>query len=830
MEGTLQELKKFYELPVLEYCKYRNLKLTKVKCGAVQLDKCTDVMECAKILQNIIEEPLFSNHYAMLCGIPKLPPKVQILPLEQKLYEEDNPYLININIKVTLKEKSNYISLRHTSNNCILDRALSVREIYDNMIKTRVNKFDTPEIDPRTLDHLIPILKEFQKNHKKYLYKEHLDKFLNKNNIGEFRNSGKQSSNKIDDIEINVKKMNNFFYHMLRRVVPIKLFGTVTNLRIITKLIYGILNSARFQPIFLKNYISRLNIEKIEWLEFIKDKSVKWIVISKLIIWFLTKYLYYIINRLFFWTVHPAAIGKRLFIKSGKWKVIKKNFVRDKIRSYVLIDTYENNLISPKCEFKLFLKYSGIRPIAKTSYSAKEKTHMMMLLKFLSQLCIKEYGIATMSEFHNKFKTIARERHNSGSEYKKTWLVSCDINDAFGSIRLDKLNNIIKILCKDLPDVLFLKWVICVPIKSRTGDARYEQYFAALPVALPVGTIFSLSNIEKIGNHPTYMMKKQLLNDIRKCIFGQKVTIKEKEYIVAKGILQGTILSNVFSNIYYNYVYHQKLSEFMNSGLLFRYVDDTLYLSENRESAEKFLKIISEGFPEYNCSFKRSKIQTNLPDQKVPTTNEINFLGYSINCNSLESLPYFKNAHPSYLFSLAMRNKIGKSAVLMFKERIINCSYLRLSKIILHNPNTSERRLIHFIRKISIMQAWRAFTYISKLFGNLRTLYRDYQEIFLIIKESNEKIVLTFLRYYTEDIANKSDFDANEIKNKIFMFLWSGYRHVFSNNKVMQNLFGKGIREEINKHKKILNILKYKQITRIRYCQVTFQEYSVKFS
>lgn len=29
------------------------------------------------------------------------------------------------------------------------------------------------------------------------------------------------------------------------------------------------------------------------------------------------------------------------------------------------------------------------------------------------------------------------------------------------------------------------------------------------------------------------------------------------------------------------------MSEFMQSGILFRYVDDILYLSENRESAEK---------------------------------------------------------------------------------------------------------------------------------------------------------------------------------------------------------------------------------------------------
>lgn len=76
------------------------------------------------------------------------------------------------------------------------------------------------------------------------------------------------------------------------------------------------------------------------------------------------------------------------------------------------------------------------------------------------------------------------------------------------------------------------------------------------------------------------------------------------------------------------------------------------------------METINEGFPEYNCSFKQSKIQTNLPHKTNYTMNEIKFLGYKINCYSLESLPYFKDAHPSHLFTLA---KIRNAKMLLRK-------------------------------------------------------------------------------------------------------------------------------------------------------------------
>lgn len=80
----------------------------------------------------------------------------------------------------------------------------------------------------------------------------------------------------------------------------------------------------------------------------------------------------------------------------------------------------------------------------------------------------------------------------------------------------------------------------------------------------------------------------------------------------------------------------------------------------------------------------------------------------------------------------------------MFKQRITNHSYLMISKIILYDSRNCIHRLKVVIKKISIMQAWRALMLIQKLF-DIHKLYTIYRKIFLIIKISNRKIVRAIL-------------------------------------------------------------------------------------
>lgn len=78
--------------------------------------------------------------------------------------------------------------------------------------------------------------------------------------------------------------------------------------------------------------------------------------------------------------------------------------------------------------------FTSLSKLITYSYTSREEDHMVMLLRFLRQLCVTHYGLASMSQFRDKYKAIVYKRNNYNCN--KIWLVCCDIDDAFSSIRL----------------------------------------------------------------------------------------------------------------------------------------------------------------------------------------------------------------------------------------------------------------------------------------------------------------------------------------------------------------------------------------------------------
>lgn len=51
----------------------------------------------------------------------------------------------------------------------------------------------------------------------------------------------------------------------------------------------------------------------------------------------------------------------------------------------------------------------------------------------------------------------------------------------------------------------------------------------------------------------------------------------------------------------------------------------------------RFLELTKKGIPQYNCYFKQSKTQSNLiSDRNKIVKKNIIYIGYKINCNTLE--------------------------------------------------------------------------------------------------------------------------------------------------------------------------------------------------
>lgn len=86
-------------------------------------------------------------------------------------------------------------------------------------------------------------------------------------------------------------------------------------------------------------------------------------------------------------------------------------------------------------------------------HQENEKKNLNTVFKFLRQLYITEYGL---HNFRDEWKSIVSHKHKS--ETGKTYLVSCDVKDAFGSIKQGMVHatSIILYVCKCTPKFYFL--------------------------------------------------------------------------------------------------------------------------------------------------------------------------------------------------------------------------------------------------------------------------------------------------------------------------------------------------------------------------------------
>lgn len=80
----------------------------------------------------------------------------------------------------------------------------------------------------------------------------------------------------------------------------------------------------------------------------------------------------------------------------------------------------------------------------------------------------------------------------------------------------------------------------------------------------------------------------------------------------------------------------EQFSEYTKNGLLSTYVDDMLYITDDKNYAVRFLEIIENGIhnDEYDVTFNPDKIQSNVEVSSTSTNSRnistIKFLGWNV--------------------------------------------------------------------------------------------------------------------------------------------------------------------------------------------------------
>lgn len=431
----------------------------------------------------------------------------------------------------------------------------------------------------------------------------------------------------------------------LNEIVPKNFFGTTNNLKLFKKLIKSVVLSMKCQYMILKEISQKWdftvrpwNFSTIEISTNILYNTLIWIV--KFILSPMICLNFYVTTckldsdeykLIFFWknqwqSFYDKKISDMIFSKVLRrfepyciGKKVKRNYNLGQRLKLKLLhrDIPKLHLIlKPNRDCRPIVRYKNDRQTKTEKYKIKEKLHFLKLLTGKSQ--------KIESQYHKLYQ--------NWSDLKKPplYFIKTDLSNAFGCINKEKL---MKFLCEKHLD--FQKTEKNSYVKKKVAQ-QYKEIVAELRKPLLV----------RAGNTVFEWME---------------------------GLVQGYKYSPALSELYYTCLDEIYFAEHLHkstSQILFtRVVDDYLYITDSLEDALQFLQSLSNY---RNVNYEKTVV--NFKHETIKSSNNITFLGYSYNTNTLEvsrartvftGQMCYKIAFSSALANLNrfLENRIGQTGI-----------------------------------------------------------------------------------------------------------------------------------------------------------------------
>ncbi|XP_011306375.1 telomerase reverse transcriptase [Fopius arisanus] len=519
------------------------------------------------------------------------------------------------------------------------------------------------------IEVLEPIMQKFASRHAKFKY-FHIIKNFNELAKHKFK------------IEMPSKQLKKFFSMVAAVVIPQELFGSLHNFKTIRTEIFNWINS-RQEFFRFGSIVEKLNLNAVAWLHGIDNWTLKALNMRCFLKWFFLGYIQTIIDT-YFYEANSGPSSKRELIPVKDWIQYRDNFVRELEATGVFEKAFyqEGDAIAPAF-LKFQLKTNGLRPVYIGMGTHQQRVELTVLKELLRQSWTANCGNFHEHCLYEFWKTIVQSVRG---RQKPLYFVTTDIIDAFGSIIQDKLLDISKKLLAKAPDALRVHLFRTLdPTLPWSIKDNYQIFDKSLPLLLPSGTISCW--------YPTdaknYKLPK-MIELLDSYVKNQTVITGSNAYRLKRGVGQGIITSPILANIYYGSMESEIFQDFKKNGNLIRYVDDFLYVTNDKESAKKFLKLIRTGIPEYNCYFNPTKTHTNL----APTCErKFKFLGYEFDVTTLEVAPDYSRPISKDTIStdVVKQHKEERS----FTNRLKHLKHLKLNPIVLSVHVNSHKRIEH---------------------------------------------------------------------------------------------------------------------------------------
>ena len=183
------------------------------------------------------------------------------------------------------------------------------------------------------------------------------------------------------------------------------------------------------------------------------------------------------------------------------------------------------------------------------------------------------------------------------------------------------------------------------------------------------------------------------------------VKIGKKYYRQKRGIPQGSVLSSLLCNYFYAALEREHLDFISPDSLLMRLTDDFLLITPHKHEAERFMRVMHTGLPDYGVEIGHEKslanFQLKVEDVGVPQVGGgdwFPYCGLKINCTTLEvsrDRERLAKGDISYSFTIEHGRKPGQS----FQRKVLNFFKVQSHLIYFDTAHNSTRTVLESLRE-----------------------------------------------------------------------------------------------------------------------------------
>jgi hypothetical protein len=341
----------------------------------------------------------------------------------------------------------------------------------------------------------------------------------------------------------------------------------------------------------------------------------------------------------------------------------------------------------------------------------------------------------------------------------KLYFVKADIADAFGSVLHHKLKEILDtISAENCEDFLQLKEIREWKFFKTSLKLKTRQSFTnrASENAVAIDRNDYIKDKKKQGKYFT----TELLSVLEQIIFNQRLRIKNKIYKLKQGLAQGAAgkFSPLLNELYYSVMDKTYFIEFLSAedSLLLRGVDDYLLITSDLERAKKFFDVVYNGISDFNASFNKGKLLTNInEDLKI-----VPYLGLLFNVDDMSVNPnYSKYESSNLLTTMLLTDSSGdihfkKYRFLERRARFVTC--LKLQPILLNKLFNDLRTVRRIVFYACLMQANRILVLVKYLFefeekNDVKifdAMFKSLNNVTNLIRRVNDSVSVEEVRWF----------------------------------------------------------------------------------